>query len=86
MTIEVYTTGPGCRKCRATKRRLENRNDVTIIDLTTDDEPAHLTQLLAPLRDAKTPIVAPIVIIRDGENITQWWTDYRPDKIAALTQ
>lgn len=85
MSIEIYTTGPGCQKCQATKRHFKNRDDVTIHNLVTDGEPEHVTQLLAAMREAGEPIVAPIVIVRDGETMRDWWTDFRPDKIKALT-
>lgn len=85
MSIEIYTTGPGCQKCQATKRHFKNRDDVTVHNLVTDGEPEHVTQLLAAMREAGKPIVAPIVIVRDGETMSDWWTDFRPDKIKALT-
>lgn len=86
MSIEIYTTGPGCQKCQATKRRFKNHDDVIVHDLVTDGEPEHVTQLLAAMRDAGERIVAPVVIVRDGETVSDWWTDFRPDKIAALTK
>lgn len=71
MTVTVYSTGPGCQKCRLTKRHLTGRGHEVIERPITD-----LNQFELEAAGFKS---APIVHAGD-----QSWDDYRPDRIDAL--
>lgn len=75
MTVDVYTPGPGCQGCKATKRRL---NDKEI--LYTE----HPLDGVADIIEQHHFTTAPVVHVRtdDGEHL--YWDGYRPDRIDAL--
>ncbi|WP_454044389.1 glutaredoxin family protein [Cellulosimicrobium sp. Marseille-Q8652] len=71
--VTVYTQ-PHCMPCTATKRQLTRRGiPYAEVDLTTDPAALALVQSLGHQ-------AAPVVIAGD-----QHWSQYRPDRINALT-
>jgi len=71
-------TRPACQPCKATLRRLGDR-EVTIIDSSVDTDEA--LALAASLGYAAAPIV--VVYAEDG-SIVDHWTGFDPARIDAL--
>jgi glutaredoxin-like protein NrdH len=76
MTVTVYSTGPTCYKCKATKRMLEK------LEIPYDEEPV-TDEVVASAEELGLDLVAPIVCA-NVDGVEQYWSDYRPDRISAL--
>ncbi len=82
--IIVYTNGPGCQPCKATKRKLDK------LGLEYDEVDATNELFAAEARgwakafdlDTVTPIV--LVAPRGGQ-VTDAWSGFRPDRLDSLT-
>lgn len=77
MTIEVYSK-PACVQCNATYRALD-KSDVSYskTDMSQDVNALDLVRSLGFQQ-------APVVLVRDGEEIVDSWSGFRPDKIKEL--
>lgn len=86
-TIEVYSTGPSCMKCRLTHRGMVKAGiDHAYLDMTEDGftAPADVQAIIDRLQVEKGS--APIVVVRDAAGaITESWNDFHPDLIKGLT-
>ena len=71
-------TRPSCQPCKATLRRLGDR-EITIIDSSIDADVA--LALAASLGYAAAPIV--VVYAEDG-SIVDHWSGFNPDRIDSL--
>ena len=78
MTITVYTT-ENCQQCNATKRQLKLRDQpYTPVDLTENQEAYDMvTKELGHNQ-------APVVVIREGEELIDHWSGFRPDRLKAV--
>lgn len=77
--VTVYSTGPGCQRCRLTCRRLDElgiRYD--LIEIHEEHDAA----LRAFLVDELGYTEAPVVVVGAGRATT--WAGFRPDRIDAL--
>lgn len=75
--VTVYTTGPGCARCTATKRRLDHLGvPYTEVPISGDEK------IVAAIRELGFT-TAPVVVAATAEG-EQAWDGYRPDRIDAL--
>lgn len=75
LTITVYSQ-PSCVQCNATYRALDAKGvDYEIVDVTLDAEAHAFILGLNHLR-------APVVVVREGGNISAHWSGFNPDKLA----
>lgn len=71
--ITVYTTGPSCQRCKATKRDLDRAGVLyNEVDVTTDPAAAAFVKGLGHVQ-------APVVYISEDRH----WSDHRPTEISA---
>lgn len=80
-TITVYTAGPGCPGCTATKRKLTELG-LTFNEVLIDSDP-NIVEAARYLGLTQ----APVVVAEGGHNGSSWrhyWAGYRPDRIKAL--
>ncbi|NYE18111.1 glutaredoxin family protein [Microbacterium immunditiarum] len=79
VTVTVYSTGPGCVRCRLTLRKLDETGiPYRVVDLSEDSNaPAH-EYLTVDLGYSEAPVV-----IVDGEP-DHHWCGFRPDLIDRL--
>lgn len=79
MKVTVYTS-PTCQPCKATKRKLTKEGvPFAEVDLTTDEA------ALAELKRSLGVEILPMPVVKvEGGAAPELWTDYRPDKLAAL--
>lgn len=73
----VYTTGPGCQKCRITKTMLAAKGIPFIEVDVTQNENAHLY-----ITEDLGYSVAPVVVVDDHDH----WCDLRPDQIERVAR
>jgi len=77
VNVTVYSTGPECQKCKATKRGLEKLGIPHVEKPVTEE-------IKALAQDRGLKMVAPIVhAVVGGED--RYWSDFRPDMIKSLT-
>lgn len=78
MNTTVYSK-PRCVQCNATYRALDKAEiDHLTVDLSEDaDAFAFVTGDLGHS-------AAPVVVVRDGEEIVKHWSGFRPDYIAGI--
>jgi glutaredoxin-like protein NrdH len=77
MNITLYTQ-PNCMPCRATKRKLNSLHiPHQTVDLTKDPASADFVRELGAVE-------SPVIVVLDGPLGEQWWSGYRPDRLAAL--
>ena len=76
MTVTLYSK-PNCRQCIATKRWLDQNNIEYSIDNIMDDDNLALVKELGYLE-------APVVIVRDGDNVDDSWSGFIPDRLNTL--
>lgn len=70
--IDVYSK-PNCPQCSATYRKLEALGlPFNSIDVTEDAEAAKFVRSL-------NYSAAPVVVVREGEEIKEHWSGFRPD-------
>lgn len=80
MTVTVYTTGPQCQKCNATKRHLKRRGiPFTEVIVNPDDPNDANYAALAYVGYSSAPVV-----LVSGPGGEQDWSDYRAERIDAL--
>lgn len=72
MVIDVYSK-PNCQQCVATYRKLKALGlPFNSIDVTEDAEAAAFVKSMNYAQ-------APVVVVREGENIKEHWSGFRPD-------
>ena len=77
--ITVYTTGPGCNKCRMTKIMLDAKHITYIeVDVTKEENAAARDYITEELGYT----VAPVVVVNDDDH----WCDVRPDHIDRIAK
>lgn len=70
--IDVYSK-PNCPQCSATYRKLKSLGlPFNSIDVTEDTEAATFVRSLKYAQ-------APVVVVREGEEIKEHWSGFRPD-------
>lgn len=70
--IDVYSK-PNCPQCSATYRKLKSLGlPFNSIDVTEDTEAAKFVRSLNYAQ-------APVVVVREGEEIREHWSGFRPD-------
>ena len=70
--IDVYSK-PNCPQCSATYRKLKSMGlPFNSIDITEDAEAAMFVRSLKCAQ-------APVVVVREGEEIKEHWSGFRPD-------
>lgn len=70
--IDVYSK-PNCPQCSATYRKLKSMGlPFNSIDVTEDTEAAKFVRSLNYAQ-------APVVVVREGEEIKEHWSGFRPD-------
>ncbi|OIN80759.1 glutaredoxin domain-containing protein [Mycobacterium malmoense] len=74
--VTVYTAGPGCAACNATKRHLE-RCGIAYEELPADEPDTREALIYLGFTSA------PVVVAVTGDRETAW-QGYRPDRIDAL--
>lgn len=80
-TVTVYTTGPACVQCNATKRWL-NKHGIafTEINITTSPEDANAARALGYTE-------APVVVVSNGDPETDLhWSGFNPMSLANYTK
>lgn len=75
--ITVYTTGPGCFKCKLTKQALTDQGVPFVEVDVTKNEAAH-TYITAELGYSE----APVVVVDDQDH----WSGMRPDHIERIAR
>lgn len=77
--VTVYTSGPGCQACTATKKHLDRRGIAyTEVPIDSDDG---IAAAAIELGFTTAPVVCAFV---DGQE--QAWDGFRPDRIDALAR
>lgn len=77
MIVTVYTSGPSCAACTATKRHLDRRGiPYTEVAIDSDD---NILAAILELGYTTSPVVCAATAM--GE---QSWDGYRPDRIDGL--
>lgn len=77
MTVTVYSL-PRCVKCKSTEIALRrNGTEYDKVMLDEDPEAAALVKALGYEQ-------APVVVIREGEEIMESWSDFRLDRLNGL--
>lgn len=72
MVINVYSK-PNCQQCVATYRKLKSLGlPFNSIDITKDTEAAMFVKQLGYAQ-------APVVVVREGAQIKEHWSGFRPD-------
>lgn len=81
--IQVYTNGPACMPCRATKRELKKLGlECEELDardeLIADEARAYAARFNLGLE-------TPLILVARGGQVIDAWTGHRPDRLRALT-
>lgn len=77
--IDVYSK-PNCPQCTATYRKLESLGlSFKSIDVTEDADALVFIRALGYQQ-------APVVVVREGEDIKKHWSGFRPDLLKKETQ
>ena len=77
LTITLYTQ-PACVQCTATYRKLDARGVLyEVVDVSQDADALALVKSLGHLR-------APVVVVREGDEIVEHWSGFDPDRCDAL--
>lgn len=78
MTVELYSK-PGCNPCRMTKKHFAASGiEFAEFDVTVNDDARDVVLGLGYLS-------APVVVVRDESgNVSDAWSGFNPDKVAAL--
>jgi glutaredoxin-like protein NrdH len=81
MNVHVYTTGPACQKCAATKRVLRNAGvQFTEVNIREDAAGAEYVAGLGH-------VVAPVVVVLDEyATIVNHWSDHRTGHLDSLVK
>lgn len=77
MTVTVYTK-PGCVQCNATYRALDKAEiEYSKLDVSQNLEAYEYLKELGHMQ-------MPVVEVRDGDDVSDSWTGFNPEKIAQL--
>jgi glutaredoxin-like protein NrdH len=81
VNVHVYTTGPGCQKCLATKRVLRNAGvEFTEVNIREDEAGAEYVAALGH-------VVAPVVVVLDEyAEVINHWSDHRTGNLESLVR
>lgn len=80
--IIVYTNGPGCMPCRATKRELKKLG-LEAEELDARDE-LIADEARAYAAHWSLGLETPLVLVARGGQVIDAWTGHRPDRIRSL--
>ena len=75
--VTVYTTGPGCQRCKLTKDVL-TRKGVSFIEVDIREQPAAREYVVDELGYTE----APVVVIDEHDH----WSGFRPDHIDRIAE
>ncbi|KQP67811.1 NrdH-redoxin [Microbacterium sp. Leaf288] len=76
-TVTVYTTGPGCQRCKLTKDILTRRG-VAFVEVDIREQPAARQYVVDELGYTE----APVVVVDEHDH----WSGFRPDQIDRIAR
>jgi glutaredoxin-like protein NrdH len=77
--IKVYTTGPSCVSCQATKYWLRKR-DIPFTEVRLDHDPKAAVEL-----KQRGYTISPVVELHRDNGAEVWWSGHSPSRLESIT-